>query len=131
MKILKPFLLSAFLGASMGMMSTAAISGECAEDKGRICYEPDEAIDATVNSIMAVRHAIDNGADTKELLALLRTAKNLNKEINANDLVDRKRQKAASFLKKAKKEIKNAQLQVAGEHLNKAEALFKGLHNFL
>ncbi len=131
MKILKPFLLSAFLGASMGMMSTAAISGECAEDKGRICYEPDEAIDVTVNAIMAVRHGIDNGADTKELLALLRTAKNLNKEINANDLVDRKRQKAASFLKKAKKEIKNSQLQVAGEHLNKAEALFKDLHNFL
>jgi enoyl-CoA hydratase/carnithine racemase len=128
MKLLKPLLLSAFLGASMGVFSTAALA-EC--EDGRTCFEPEQAIDMTVAKIMEARHAIDNGADNKDVLALIREAKNLNKEINANDIVDRKRQKAASFLKKAKKEMKKSQNQVAEEHLKEAEKLFKGLHGYL
>jgi hypothetical protein len=80
---------------------------------------------------MEARHAIDNGADNATILGLIRDAKNLNKEINANDLVDRKRQKAASYLNKARGEVRKAALQPADSHLLEAEKRFKDLHNFL
>lgn len=128
MKLLKPLLLSAFLGASMGAFSTAALA-EC--EDGRTCFEPDEAINMTVEKIMEARHAIDNGAYNATILGLIRDAKNLNKEINANDLVDRKRQKAASYLNKARGEVRKAALQPADSHLLEAEKRFKDLHNFL
>jgi len=128
MKILKPLLLSAFLGASMGAFSTAALA-EC--EDGRTCFEPDVAIDNTVNKIMEARHAIDNGADSDQILALIKQAISLNKEINANDIVDRKRQKANSYLKKARSEVRKSALQPADSHLLEAENRFKALHSFL
>ena len=128
MKILKPFLLSVCLGASMGAFSTAAIA-EC--EDGRTCFDPDIAIDNVVNKIMEARHAIDNGADSQGILNLIKEAISLNKEINANDVVDRKRQKAASYLKKARSEVKKSALQPADSHLLEAETRFKELHSFL
>ena len=128
MKILKPFLLSVCLGASMGSFSTAALA-EC--EDGRTCFEPDIAIDNVVNKIMETRHAIDNGADSQGILNLIKEAIALNKEINANDVVDRKRQKAASYLKKARSEVKKSALQPADSHLLEAETRFKELHSFL
>jgi len=128
MKILKPFLLSVCLGASMGTFSTAALA-EC--EDGRTCFEPDVAIDNVVAKIMEARHAIDNGADNELVLILIKEAKSLNKEINANDIVDRKRQKAASYFNKARKEVRKSQNQVAEEHLKEAEAQFKALHGYL
>ncbi|MDF1582668.1 MAG: hypothetical protein RQ733_03245 [Methyloprofundus sp.] len=128
MKLLKPLLLSAFLGASMGAFSTAALA-EC--EDGRTCYEPAEAIDITVEKIMEARHAIDNGADTSVILELINEAKNLNKEINANDIVDRNRQRANSYLNKARSEVKKSALQPADAHLLEAETRFKALHSML
>lgn len=128
MKFLKPFLLSICLGASMGTFSTAALA-EC--EDGRTCFEPDVAIDNTVAKIMEARHAIDNGVDTDGILLLIKQAINLNKEINANDVVDRKRQKAAKYLKLARKEVRNSALQPADSHLLEAETRFKALHNDL
>lgn len=131
MKILKPLLLSAILGASMGVFSTAAVSGECAEDKGRTCYEPVEAIDATVELIREARHAIDNGNDTAGILNLIKSAKNMGKEINANDTVDRQRAKSAGFLKKAKKAMKAGDNQGAHTHLLEAEKRYEGLKSLI
>ncbi len=128
MKILKPFLLSVCLGASMGAFSTAALA-EC--EDGRTCFEPDVAIDNVVNKIMEARHAIDNGADSQSIIKLIKDAKRLNKEINANDLVDRHRQKAAKFLNLAIKEVKQSALQPADSHLLEAEKRYKALHALL
>lgn len=128
MKILKPFLLSVCLGASMGAFSTAALA-EC--EDGRTCFEPDVAIDNVVNKIMEARHAIDNGADSAGIINLIKEAKRLNKEINANDVVDRQRQKAAKFLNLAIKEVKNSALQPADSHLLEAETRYKALHGML
>ncbi|NOQ63695.1 MAG: hypothetical protein GQ582_04220 [Methyloprofundus sp.] len=128
MKILKPFLLSVCLGASMGSFSTAALA-EC--EDGRTCFEPDVAIDNVVAKIMETRHAIDNGVDREQIILLIREAISLNKEINANDLVDRHRQKAAKYLKLARKEVKNAALQPADAHLLEAEKRFKALHDLI
>jgi len=130
MKILKPLLLSAFLGASLGAFSMSASAAEGCED-GRTCFSPDVAIDMTVAKISEARHAIDGGVDEGDILVLIREAINANKEINANDVVDRNRQRAAKFLKKARKEIKKAQFQVAEEHLKEAEARFSALHGML
>lgn len=128
MKFLKPFLLSICLGASMGTFSTAALA-EC--EDGRTCFDPDVAIDNTVAKIMEARHAIDNGVDSDGILLLIKEAINLNKEINANDVVDRKRQKAAKYLKLARKEVRKSALQPADAHLLEAETRFKELHSFL
>ena len=128
MKILKPFLLSVCLGASMGSFSTAALA-EC--EDGRTCFEPEVAIDNTVAKVMEARHAIDNGADKEGILNLIKEAIALNKEINANDVVDRNRQKAAKYLKLARKEVRNAALQPADSHLLEAETRYKALHNDL
>jgi len=128
MKILKPFLLSVCLGASMGSFSTAALA-EC--EDGRTCFEPDVAIDNVVAKIMETRHAIDNGADKEGILNLIKETIKLNKEINANDLVDRHRQKAAKYLKLARKEVRQSALQPADAHLLEAENRFKALHGML
>jgi len=128
MKILKPFLLSVCLGASMGSFSTAALA-EC--EDGRTCFEPDVAIDNVVAKIMETRHAIDNGADTQGILNLIKESIALNKEINANDIVDRHRQKAAKYLKLARKEVRASALQPADAHLLEAENRFKALHGLL
>ena len=128
MKILKPFLLSVCLGASMGSFSTAALA-EC--EDGRTCFEPDVAIDNVVAKIMETRHAIDNGADSESIINLIKEAISLNKEINANDVVDRNRQKAAKYLKLARKEVRNSALQPADSHLLEAERRFKALHGMI
>ena len=127
MKILKPLLLSAVLGASMGVFSTAAVSGECAEDKGIICYEPVEAIDLTIELIREARHAIDNGNDVAGVINLIRSATRMGKEINANDTVDRQRAKSAGFLKKARKAMKSSDPQGAHTHLLEAERRYAAL----
>ena len=128
MKILKPFLLSVCLGASMGSFSTAALA-EC--EDGRTCFEPDVAIDNVVAKIMETRHAIDNGADSESIINLINETISLNKEINANDVVDRNRQKAAKYLKLARKEVRNSALQPADSHLLEAEKRFKALHGMI
>ncbi|MBE0469718.1 MAG: hypothetical protein IBX55_09465 [Methyloprofundus sp.] len=128
MKLLKPLLLSAFLGASMGAFSTAALAET---DEGRITFTPQVAIANTVAKIMEARHAIDNGADSDAAVALITEAIDLNKEINANDIVDSKRQRAATHLKKAKSAAKKSELQVAEEQLKEAEQKFKELPSFI
>jgi len=127
MKILKPLLLSAILGASMGVFSTAAVSGECAEDKGRVCYEPLEAIDLTVELIREARHAIDNGNDAEGILNLIKSAKNMGKNINANDTVDVRRSRASKNFKKAAKALKSGDNQGAHTLLLEAEEKYKAL----
>ena len=128
MKILKPFLLSVCLGASIGSFSTAALA-EC--EDGRTCFEPDVAIDNVISKIMEARHAIDNGADSQGIINLIKEAKRLNKEINAYDVVDRQRQKAAKYLNLAIKEIKQSAFQPADAHLLEAENRYKALHGML
>lgn len=127
MKILKSAAVAITLAVSMGTFSTSALA-EC--EDGRTCFEPAQAVDMTVAEIMKARHAIDNG-NTDEALAFIKAAINANKEINANDVVDRNRQKAAKFLKKARAEIRKAQFQVAEEHLKTSESRFKALKGMI
>jgi hypothetical protein len=82
MKTLKTILLSLFIAASMGAVSTSALAES---DPGRITYKPAEAIDMVVAKIQAAIEGISKGASNDEAAALIKQASDLSKEINAND----------------------------------------------
>ena len=67
MKLLKPLLLSAFLGASSGSKQVLPSSHSA---KAAVEKAPIEAINMTVEKIMEARHAIDNDAQTQSYLKM-------------------------------------------------------------
>jgi len=104
MKTLKTILLSLFIAASMGAVSTSALAEV---DPGRITYKPTEAIDIVVAKIQAAIDGISHGASGEEAAALIKQASDMSKEINANDKVDNARAKANRKLKSAITHAKN------------------------
>ncbi len=130
MKILKSAIVAFSLALSMGAVSTTAIAAEDCED-GRTCYTPMEAIDMVLQNIKAAKDAIDSGSEGEVVAALIKAASDATKEINANDVVDRNRQRANAILKKARKEAKKEQLQVAEEHLKQAAKKFEALKGMI
>lgn len=130
MKILKSAIVAFSLALSMGSVSTAVVAMEGCED-GRECYTPEVAIDNTVHAIIQAKNAIENGDDDAVIIELIRNASRKNKEINANDKLDRKRSTANGTLKKARKNVKAGDRQVASELLKKAEAQFIALKSMI
>ncbi|MCK4841427.1 MAG: hypothetical protein KAT04_06040 [Methylococcales bacterium] len=127
MKLLKSVAIAAALALSLGSFSTTAVACE----DGRTCYGPEQAIDITVGLVAEAIKAADDKSGKQEVMNLIKQAKSASKEINANDVVDRKRQRAVGELKKAKKALKNDDFQTAEDHLGKAEKGFAALKNFL
>ena len=127
MKSLRNLFLSLALASSLGAVSTSAL----AADPGRIIYDPAQAIDLTVEKTRAAIATIDNGAEGEEAANAIKEAIDMNKEINANDVVDRNRQKAASHLKKARRAAKKEEMQPAEEHLRKALKGYESLKSML
>ncbi len=128
MKFIKTLLLTACLTASLGSYSTAALA-RC--EDGSTCIEADAAINHVVNKILEARHAIDNGADSQGILNLIQEAINLSLDINANDTVNKQTQKAAKYLKLARKDLKQSALQKTEAHLVMAEKSFNQLYKLL
>ena len=127
MKSLRKILLSLAIVSSLGAVSTAAVAYE----EGRTVMTPSAAIDATVEKIRAAIAAIDNGSEGGAVADAVKEAIDMNKEINANDVVDRNRQRAAGHLKKARSAAKSGQLQPAEEHLREAVKGFEALKGML
>jgi len=127
MKLLKSAVVAASLALSLGSFSTAAVACE----DGRTCFGPEQAIDITAGHVAAAIKAADDKSGKDEVLALIKKAKDSSKEINANDVVDRKRQRAVGHLKKAKKALKSDDFQSAEDHLGAAEKGFVELKSFL
>ncbi len=127
MKILKSAIVAFSLALTLGSFSTSAVACE----SGRICYTPEEAIDLVLQNIKAAMEAIDSGSEGEVVSSLIKAASDASKEINANDVVDRNRQRANAILKKARKEAKKEQLQVAEEHLKVAKKKFEALKGML
>ena len=141
MKSLRKILLSLAIASSLGAVSTTAVAYE----EGRTVMTPAAAIDATVEKIRAAIAVIDNGAEGDAVADAVKEAIDMNKEINANhvvdrnrsltvsinDVVDRNRQRAAGHLKKARTAAKNGQLQPAEEHLRQALKGFEALKGML
>jgi len=127
MKLLKSAVVAASLALSLGSFSTAAVACE----DGRTCFGPEQAIDITAGHVAAAIKAADDKSGKDEVLALIKKAKDSSKEINANDVVDRKRQRAVGHLKKAKSALKKDDFQSAEDHLGAAEKGFVELKSFL
>lgn len=127
MKLLKSAVIAVALALSLGSFSTTAVACE----DGRTCFGPEQAIDITVGHVAAAIKAADDKSGKDEVLRHIKAAKDTSKEINANDLVDRNRQRANGYLKKAKKAIKNNDFQSAIDHLGEAEKRFSKLRGLL
>ena len=128
MKTLKTILLSLFIAASMGVVSTSALAEV---DPGRITYKPAEAIDLVVAKIQAAIEGISKGASNVEAAALIKQASDLSKEINANDKVDNARAKANRKLKAAMSHAKESALQESEAELRDAKKDFEALKSLL
>ena len=128
MKTLKTILLSLFIAASMGAVSTSALAET---DAGRVTYKPAEAIDMVVAKIQAAIEGISKGASGEEAAALIKPAIDLSKEINANDKVDNARAKANRKLKSAMSHAKESALQESEAELRDAKKDFEALKQLL
>ena len=128
MKTLKTILLSLFIAASMGAVSTSVLAET---DAGRITYKPAEAIDMVTAQIQLAIEGISKGASNDEAAALIKPAIDLSKEINANDKVDNARAKANRKLKAAMSHAKESALQEAESELRDAKKDFEALKSLI
>lgn len=127
MKLLKSAFIALALALSLGSFSTTALACE----DGRTCFGPEQAIDITLGHIAEAMKAINDGQDSDVVQKIIKEANDAQKEINANDLVSRHRQKANGYLKKARKAAKKGDLIKATEWLEKGEQGFNGLKALL
>jgi hypothetical protein len=109
MRNLKRILLALIVAVSMGAFSSVSLA-----EKAKI--PPAEAIDAISNKVNAASALIDAGGESRDDVAnLLKQAKDLSKEVSANDKVDFKRQKAQGELKRAIAAAKAGKMEEAKE----------------
>ncbi len=127
MKLLKSAVVAFALALSLGSFSTTAVACE----DGRTCFGPEQAIDITLGHIAEAMKMINDGEEADKVQKKIKQAMDAQKEINANDLVSRFRQKANKHLKKARKAAKKGDLIKATEHLEDGEKGFSGLKSKL
>ncbi len=123
MKLLKSAVVALTLALSLGSFSTAVVACE----DGRTCFGPIQAIDMTLGHIAEAMKLINDGDDGLKAQKAIRAAMRAQKEINANDKVDRARQHANKNLKKARKAAKKGDVIEATEWLEKGEKAYEGL----
>ncbi len=123
MKLLKSAVVAFALALSLGSFSTSAVACE----DGRTCFGPEQAIDITLGHVAEAMKMINDGEDADKVQKTIKKANDSQKEINANDLVSRFRQKANGYLKKARKAAKKGDLIEATKWLEKGEKGFEGL----
>lgn len=126
MKILKSAVVAFALTVAMGSFSTAAVA-----EAGRTTYKPIDAINGSIERLVAAETAINNGSEDAEVAALIKKAADFSEEINANDKVARENSKVRGHLKAAISSAKSANLQESKEHLAKAKAGLEGLKKLL
>ena len=130
MKLLKNAALVLFMAvASVGVSSTAMAEN----DPGRVTFTPQEAIGNVVDKIHHAEAAIASNKSADEVAAIVKEAKDLGKEINANDKVDRARSKATNHLVAALKTLKskNPSMTEAEHHLKAAGPAFTELKSLI
>jgi ribosomal protein S20 len=141
MKLLKSTVIATTLALSLGLFSTSA-SAVCL---GMACMynkmTPIEGIDATLGAITDALTAIQvrnsggaAGSDKDSDDAIvnhIKEALKLTKEINANDKLDRNRNRANDYLKKARVAVQGGDLPKATEDLEEAEKRFAALKGMI
>jgi hypothetical protein len=140
MKFLKSAVVATTLAISLGSFSsTAAVCLGMACMYNRMT--PIEGIDATLGQVTEALEAIQlrnsggaAGSDKDSDNVIIETIKNalkLSKEINANDKLDRNRNRANDYLKKARKAVQDGDLAKATEDLKEAEKRFSELKGMI
>ena len=141
MKLFKNAVVATTLALSLGSFSTTA-SAVCL---GMACMynrmTPSEGIDATLVQVTEALNAIqarNNGgsadsniAGDEAIINNIKDALKLSKEINANDKLDRNRNRANDYLKKARVAVQEGDLTKATEDLKEAEKRFSDLKGMI
>lgn len=132
MKLLKRAVIASTVALSLGFFSTTTTAGICL---GMACMynriTPTEGINATVTQINQALKAINDNASEVVIIDNIKDALKVSKEINANDKVDRNRQRANGYLKKARTSVRNEDFVQATEYLKEAEKRFLALKGML
>jgi hypothetical protein len=139
MKLLKSAVVASTLVLSLGSFSATAdvcLGMACMYNR----MTPIEGIDATLGQIAEARKAIDlrksGSADAGKagedpIILNIKEALKLSKEINANDKLDRNRNRANGYLKQARSAVKGGDLAKATEDLKEAEKRFAELKTMI
>jgi hypothetical protein len=130
MKLLKSAVVATTLALSLGSFpATAEICLGMACMYNRMT--PAEGIDATVGQVTKALIAINDNADTEVVINDIKEALKLSKEINANDKLDRNRNRANDYLKKARAAVQEGDSVKATELLKEAENRFSDLKGMI
>src|SRR5664279_866982 len=116
MKLLKSAVVATTLALSLGSFSTTAevcLGMACMYNKMTAA----EGIDATLGQVNEALKAITDKAGDDVIITNIKEALAVSKEINANDKVDRNRNRANDSLKKARAAVKDGDLAKATENL--------------
>ncbi|PPD42209.1 MAG: hypothetical protein CTY16_15080 [Methylobacter sp.] len=130
MKLLKSAALATTLALSLGSFSATAdicLGMACMYNR----MTPTEGIEATVGQVNEALKAINDNAGEEAIIKNIKDALAVSKEINANDKVDRNRNRANDYLKKARTAVKDGDLAKATEHLKEAEKRFLDLKSMI
>ena len=132
MKLLKNAVVATTLALSLGSFSTTTSAEVCL---GMACMynrmSPIEGINATVVQINQALKAISDNASEVVIIDNIKDALKVSKEINANDKVDRNRQRANGYLKKARTAVRNEDFIQAKTDLKEAETRFLALKGMI
>jgi hypothetical protein len=130
MKLLKSAVIATTLALSLASFSTTAdvcLGMACMYNKMTAA----EGIDATLGQVNEALKAINDKAGDDVIIANIKEALAVSKEINANDKVDRNRNRANDSLKKARAAVKDGDLVKATELLKEAETRFSDLKGMI
>jgi ElaB/YqjD/DUF883 family membrane-anchored ribosome-binding protein len=90
-----------------------------------------EGIDATIVQVNEAMKAITSKSGDEAVIDNIKEALATSKEINANDKLDRNRNRANDSLKKARSAIKEGDMAKATDFLKEAEERFAGLKSMI
>lgn len=130
MKLLKSAVVATTLALSLGSFSATAdvcLGMACMYNKMTAA----EGIDATLGQVNEALKAINDKAGDDVIITNIKEALAVSKEINANDKVDRNRNRANDSLKKARAAVKDGNLIKATENLKEAETRFSDLKGMI
>ncbi len=130
MKLLKSAVVASALALSLGSFSATAdvcLGVACMYNR----MTPLEGIDATVGQVTEALKAISDNAGADVVITNIKEALKLSKEINANDKLDRNRNRANGYLKQARTAVKGGDFIKATEQLNEAKNRFSDLKSMI
>ncbi len=130
MKLIKNTIVATTLALSLGSFSANAevcLGMACMYNRMTAA----EGIDATIVQINEAMKAITSKSGDEAIIDNIKEALATSKEINANDKLDRNRNRANDSLKKARSAVKEGDMVKATELIKEAEDRFSGLKSMI